>query len=202
LKRSSEAVSVLTKSFAATPSRPVAMGLSQALLSSGDSKKAVSVLSAWVASNPNDAEARLQYAGALLAAGNQPEAQREYELLLKQKPYDPVTLNDLAWLIQKENPPRAVAMAALAAKIAPNLPGVADTLGWIEFQGRDRQAALSELQRAHNLNTNDPEIAYHLAVALDAAGKRADAKVVLQSALARHVAFTDIDNARQLNARW
>lgn len=202
LKRNSEAISVLTKSLATKPNGAVAVRLGQVLMSTGNSKKALAVLTSWLATNPNDAGVRREYAGLLIVAGDQAGARREFEKVLGQAPNDPVALNDLAWLIQKENPARAISMASHAAKLAPRASDIADTLGWLEFQGKDRQAALSDLQRAHDLDSNDPEISYHLALALDAAGKRADAKALLRSLLSRNVNFADIESARQLSAHW
>ncbi|MGH9591568.1 MAG: tetratricopeptide repeat protein, partial [Bryobacteraceae bacterium] len=62
--------------------------------------------------------------------------------------------------------------------------------------------ALPLLQRAHGLQSSDPEIAYHLALALDATGKRDDAKALLKAVLARNSNFSDARNAQELLARW
>ena len=58
------------------------------------------------------------------------------------------------------------------------------------------------LKRAYELSSDDPEIGYHFAVALDATGKRPEAKTLLKSVLAKNPKFDDAQNAPQLLARW
>jgi Flp pilus assembly protein TadD len=104
--------------------------------------------------------------------------------------------------VQEDDMPRALVLVSLAARVAPRSPAIIDTLGWLKYRSQDRQGALALLQRAHDLNAADGEIGYHLAVALDATGKHASAKTLLQSVLARSLQFNDLDNAKQLLARW
>lgn len=202
LRRANEAIAVLTKGMAARPDSRTAIRLSQLEIAAGDKKKGVAVLTNWLAKHPDDHAVRRQYAGSLLALGDAAAARKEYEAVLKQRPEDPMALNDLAWIIQKEDPARAMSMATQAAKIAPHSAEIADTLGWLKFQRSDKNGALSDLQRARKLNDDNPVIGYHLAVVLDATGKRAEAKALLQSVLAKNANFTDAAKARELVARW
>ncbi len=126
------------------------------------------------------------YASPLLQTGDRPAAQKEFEALLKERPEDPTVLDGLGWILQNDDPSRALSLASLAAKIAPRSPDVTGTLGWIRLQRQDSAGALPLLKRAHDLKSEDPEIGYHLAVALDATGKRADAKALLKSVLAKN----------------
>ena len=71
----------------------------------------------------------------------------------------------------------------------------------IQLQRRDLQGALLLLRRAHELEPADGEIGYHYAVALDTTGRRAEAKTLLQSVVAK-TEFSDKANAAQLLARW
>jgi Tfp pilus assembly protein PilF len=82
-------------------------------------------------------------------------AQREFEVALKQRPYDPVILNNLGWILHKSDPSRTLALLSVAAKINPRSPDVTDTLGWIKFQQKDYSGALPLLQRAHQLDKED-----------------------------------------------
>ena len=202
LKRTAEANKILETSFAARPDRTLALTLSQMAMNLGDTKKALGVLSDWLRKTPNDFEVRRQYASLLWQTGEQTSARREFEVLLKQRPEDPIVLHGLGVLLQKDDPARAFALVSLAAKIAPRSPEIADALGWIKYQRQDTQGAFPLLQRAHALNAADPEIGYHFALALDATGKRAAAKTLLKSVLARNPKFGDAQNAQQLVARW
>ncbi|HXJ00616.1 MAG TPA: XrtA/PEP-CTERM system TPR-repeat protein PrsT [Micropepsaceae bacterium] len=202
LKRLPEANTFLTARFAAAPDRILALQLSQIAMSMGDQKKATTVLLDWLKKKPDDFDVRRQYGALLLRTGDKAAARREFESLLSKRPEDPVVLNNLGWIVQDEEPTRAISLVALAAKVAPDATEIMDTLGWLKFKRRDIPGAISILQDAHQRAADDGQIGYHLALVLDANGKRADAKAVLQSALAKDMAFDDRDNAKQLLARW
>jgi predicted Zn-dependent protease len=104
--------------------------------------------------------------------------------------------------LQKDDPDRSFSLASLAARIAPQSPEIVDTLGWMKFQHMDAQGALPLLERAHSLDVKSPAISYHLARALDAAGRRAEAKTLLQAAMVDNPKFDGADDAAQLLARW
>jgi Tfp pilus assembly protein PilF len=160
------------------------------------------VLANWIAGNPGDYDIRRTYAALISETGDVATARKQYEVLLKQQPYDPVALNNFSVLLQKEDPARALSLVSLAAKIAPRSPDIADTLGWLKYQLRDPQGALHFLQRAHDLNADNASISYHLAVVLDASGQRAEAKSLLQATLAKNPKFDGADEAKQVLARW
>ena len=202
LKRVADATAILAKAYAERPDGGLATGLVEAEIASGDTKKALAVLSDWVRKNPADFGMRLQYASLLLQTGDQNGARVQFEGLLKQRPDDPIVLNNLGWLVQKDDPPRALSLVSLAAKIAPRSAQVVDTLGWLKFGRNDSQGAAALLKRAYDLKSDDPEIGYHFAVALDATGKRAEAKNLLKSILARNTKFEDAATAQKLLARW
>ena len=202
LKRTNEAVSLLTKSLNANPDRSLALRLSRITMSLGDTAKSIGVLESWLEKYPADFEVRREYGSVLIAAGNTARARQEFEALLKLHPEDPAILNNLGWILQKDDPARALSLLSLAVKRAPRSAEITDTLGWIKFQQKDYQAALTLLQRAHDLDENSAMISYHLAVALDAGGKRAEAKSLLQSTLATNPKFGDIEIAKQLLERW
>lgn len=202
IDRASDAIALLAKAYTVKPAAGLASALAGTWMTIGDTKKAISALSDWLQKNPKDFGIRLEYASLLLQAGDQNAARREFESLLKDRPEDPVSLDDLGWIIQKDDPRRALSLVTMAAKIAPQSPNIIDTLGWLKLQQRDAQGALALLRRAHDMNSEDPEIGYHLALALDASGKRPEAKSLLKSVLARNPKFDDASDAQQLIARW
>lgn len=201
-KRVNEASAVLEKSLASKPDPQIVVRMSQLAAASGDTKKAVAIFANWLAKNPDDYAIRVQYGSLLAETGNEAAARREYETLLKQRPENPVVLNNLGWSLQKEDPARALTLVSRASKISPRSPEIADTLGWLKFQQRDNQGALPLFQRAHNLDPNSAAIAYHLALALDANGKRVEAKTLLQATLEKNPKFAGAEDAKQVLARW
>ena len=89
-----------------------------------------------------------------------------------------------------------------STKIAPRSAEIVDTLGWMKIQGSDRAGGYAILQRARTLAPENPQIGYHLAVAMDQAGKHAEAKALLQSVLVKSPNFEGVDDAKRLLATW
>jgi Flp pilus assembly protein TadD len=203
LNRADEGTKVLASRFAAKPDRLLARQLSENAKAMGDRKKAVAILVDWLRTNPNDFDVRLQYASLLSQFGDTAGSRKELETLLKQRPEDPTVLNNLGWNLREDDPQRSISLVSLAVKVAPDKPQIMDTLGWLKFQRKnDLQGALVLLRRAHELAASDGSIAYHFAVALDGTGRRAEAKMVLQSVLAKDSKFNERDTAVQLLTRW
>ena len=202
LKRVDDAKAVLAKSYATKQDISVLIAYSRLAQATGDRKKAHDLLSDWLRKKPDDIVVLKEYGGFLLSSGDTAGALQEFETVLKQRPYDVIALNNVGWLIQKKDPKRAIALVSQAAKIQPQSAAILDTLGWLEWQNNAKQNALGLLQRAHGLNGADPDIAYHLVVALDGSGKRDQAKAMLKQLLSSGVKFQEIDNAKQLAAQW
>ena len=201
-KRTDEANAYLTSRLAAKPDAMLVSRLSRLAMEMNDSRRATGVLAEWLRRNPGDLEIRRQYGSLLLQIGDMQGARKEFESLLKQRPEDPIALNNLSWILKDEDPERAFTLVSLAARVAPDSIQILDTLAWMKFQRGELQSALLLLRRAHELNAGDGEIAYHYAVALDATGRRAEAKSLLRSVVEKNTAFIDGDNAKQLLARW
>lgn len=202
LKRTSEAKAVLAQSLGVRANPNVAVGLSQIELQMGDAKGAAEVLSGVLKKNAGNFEVRRQYAVVLARAGDRAGARAAFETLLKERPDDPVILNEFGLIIQADDPQRALSLLSRAASIAPNSPQIADSLGWMKFQHQDPPGALPLLQRAHMLNSADPQISFHYALALNATGNRPAAKTLLKSVLAKYPKFQSAKDAGQLLARW
>jgi putative PEP-CTERM system TPR-repeat lipoprotein len=200
VKRNAEAKALLVKSLAAKPDNRVVIALSQLTRAGGDNKAAEDLLTGWVKTHPKDGAARMEYGNTLLQAGSMAAAQAQFETVAQLTPNDPVALNNLAWTIQKTDPPRAVELVTRAAALAPQSGEILDTLAWMKWQQNDRKDVIPMLQRARGLS-RDPAIVYHLAVALDGTGKREDAKKALDALLASGAKFQEIEDARKLAAQ-
>lgn len=201
LKRVEDAKSLLAKSFAEKPSTAIMLAYERACQLTGDTAKARSILADWVRKNPDDVEAVREYGSFLLTSGDNNGALKQFEAVLKARPYDVVALNNVGWLIQKSDPKRALALVGQAAKIQPQSAAVLDTLGWLKWQANAKQEAVAILQRAYKLSGDDPDITYHLAVALEGTGKRVEAKALLNQLLRSGAKFEDMAEAKQLAAR-
>jgi Flp pilus assembly protein TadD len=134
--------------------------------------------------------------------GDAAAAVAQYEQVLKQDPNNLAAVNNLAWLLQKSDPKRSLALATLALKLSPDSPDIIDTLGWIKLQQNDSKGALELLNRAHGLRKADGEITYHLVLAFEANGNRNSAKGLLKALLDSGVKFDDLEKAKKLAASW
>ena len=80
---------------------------------------------------------------------------------------------------------------------APRAPLIEDTLGWILLaQGEDR--ALTYVSAANLSAPKNPDIQYHLAVALTRLGRTGDAQARLEMVLGSGATFSDRAEAEKL----
>ena len=201
-KELSQAAAVLTQSMSVKPDRRALSLLADIAVTTGDKKRAANLLSDWLARNQSDVAIRAQYATVLLQDGDKVRATAQFEAVLRQDPKSIAALNNLAWLLQKDDPKRAYQLAATAYKLYPGAADVADTFGWIKFQSKDLKGALELLNRAHALRPKDGEITYHLVLAVDASGNRNSARGLLKALLDSGVKFDDIVDALKLSVAW
>jgi predicted Zn-dependent protease len=96
------------------------------------------------------------------------------------------------------NDPRARKMAEKAYQLAPGTPGIADTLGWIMTSQGDVPNGMKYLQVALTGMPQDPDVQYHFAMALSKSNKTADARAMVQKALASPADFESKPEATQL----
>jgi Flp pilus assembly protein TadD len=89
-------------------------------------------------------------------------------------------------------------LAEQAVVAAPRAPLVEDTLGWILVAQGEADKALTYLSVANLLAPKNPEIQYHLAVALNRLGRAADAQAMLETLLGSGATFSDKAEAEKL----
>jgi tetratricopeptide (TPR) repeat protein len=162
---------------------------------------ALKSLNDWLARHPSDDLVHRQYAILLLRFGDSANAKMNYEELVLRDPDDALAFNNLSWLVVNTDPARSLKLAQRAVSLAPTSPDYLDTLGCMQLRQKDAKGALSTLQQAHSLRSQDPGISYHLALALWANGAHASAKSLLSAAVAQG-GFSDLANARRLLATW
>ena len=201
-KLTDQAVAVLNKSLSDRPSYPAVLRLVRIAMRTNDNKRAADLMSTWLASHPDDAVVRLEYATLSMQREDTAQAIAEYQVILKKDPNNIVALNNLGWLLQEKDPKRALSLLTLAQKLSPNSADVADTLGWLKIQQKDAAGGLALLSQAHAIQPKDGEITYHLVLALDANSKRDAARGLLKALLASNVAFKDRPAAVRLSSTW
>ncbi|MDC0661933.1 tetratricopeptide repeat protein [Marinobacter sp. SS21] len=159
----------------------VALAYARSLQLSGQPGRAIEVLESAVEVNP--AHPNIQLTLALLYQGNnqQAQAQAAYEAVIDVAPTNALALNNLAWLYFEAGDERALALAKRAYEAQPESAAIADTYGWILFKAGNQIESVPILEKAHTLQPDADEIAFHLAEAYKATGQESKAKQVLQN---------------------
>ena len=196
-KRYPEAQQAFADEFKLAPSPVLALRLANAAASAGHGDVARKVLTDWLKQKPDDVDASQMAALLDIRDKHWDEAKAHLQVVLDKRPSDTVALNNLAWLYGKSDDPRARAMAQRAYLQAPT-PETADTLGWIMVKGGDAKSGLPLLQQASVQRPADGEVAYHLAVALNASGQKDGSVKLLQPLVAAPGDFEDKAAARKL----
>lgn len=196
--RPADAVAAYTEANNAAPSSLLVTRLAGALLRSGRADDANKLLLDWIAKHPDDMAAAEQVAEISIAIGKYPDAAKYLELLLKQKPHDPVALNNLAWVDQQQgDTAKAQSLARQAYVLSPS-PQTADTLGWILTTSGNPQSGVALLRQASGENSNDPRILYHYGVALKDTGNKDEAKKQFETVVGNKADFKEKAEAQKL----
>jgi len=178
-----------------------AVNLHVALVSAGRRDEALVGLERYVEAHPDSPDASLALAEFHLRSGDLTAAHRAFQLPLKLLPDNPQLLNNYANLLFAMNDPGAVNVARRAYERAPTSAAVSDTLGWLLVNAGNTEEGLPLLRDARTRDSGNPEIQYHLAVALDKLGRRAEAKSELEALLGREGDFEQREAAERLLQR-
>jgi Flp pilus assembly protein TadD len=164
-----------------------------------DKEVALKSIGDYIAAHPGNKLVKKQQAVLLLGFGEMSKARTAFEQLVRDDPSDAVALNNLSWLVVKEDSRRALSLAQRAVKAYPLSANFLDTLGSMQMTRSDFSGAVASLRKAHDLDPDNPEFAYHLALALQASGEAGQSQALLQ-ALVRRGGFSELDGAKNLLA--
>jgi len=109
--------------------------------------------------------------------------------------------NNQSWNCIKTGDFRAIEVVRRAYANQPEKSAVVDTLGWILVKKGALQDGIAMLRHATEMDQDRPEVRYHLAAALVAAGDTEEAKSVLQETLTTEVEFASRKEAEDLLLR-
>lgn len=105
----------------------------------------------------------LTRAGWLLHSGQEESAAPHYREVLVQAPNHVVALNNLAWILRRQDPEEALKLASRAAELAPDNPDVLDTYAWILHLAGNHHTAGEIIDRAFTLAPDNDQIRSHRA---------------------------------------
>jgi putative PEP-CTERM system TPR-repeat lipoprotein len=198
LKRPADAAKVYEQLQAARPSTQGVVRLYSARRAAGATAPE-QALADWLRTNPDDVSVRLVLAEHWQGTGEQARAAGEYEALLERQPNNAIALNNLAWLYSLSNDARALPTARKAYELAPRVPAIADTLGWILVNNGQVDEGTVLLREAAKAAPDAKDIQYHLAAALARQQKGTEARQILERILADAAPFEARARATELS---
>lgn len=164
--------------------RRLAMAEASVLQAAGRLQRALEVLNQALQAQPADAD--LRYARGLAAerSGDTLLFEADMQALIKQDAKNAHAMNALGYSLTErgERLEEAGELIDRALAIEPEDPAILDSRGWLYFKLGDHGRAIEYLQRAY-ARMEDPEIAAHLSEALWVAGRREEARALLDAAL-------------------
>ena len=198
--QSDAAITLLETSSAEHPSDDnVTIALCRLYMRASGAAKAEAILKARLKAEPKDFAIRSALASFYAEQEKFDAAIAELTGLIAERPADAEALNDLAWLYQQQgNLTRARAVAEHSFTLAPRAAHIIDTLGWVLLAQGEVDRGLIFLSSAGLSDPRNPDIRYHLAVALQRADRPADARAVLERLLGSGISFADRGEAEKL----
>lgn len=197
-KRYADAAKAYERAITNGGGQAEAIKLHRALTASGQTQIADQKLQAWLKNKPGDAGVRSYLAEVYLQAARYPEAIEQYQMLIQVQPNHIVGLNNLAAIYQQVKDGRALATAQKAYALAPEHPGVQDTLGWILVEQGQLAQGITLLNKALSKAPDVASIRYHLGAALARAGKKQEAIKELDLAIKSGQKFPELAKAQAL----
>ncbi len=192
------AVPLYEKAYSLSKSPELLIKVAQSLAASGRVKEAEAKVVQWRREHPADLKMAAFVAERHLANKNFQFAIPEIEAILKKKPGDAASLNNLAIAYDGVKDPRALATAEAALKASPNAPAIMDTLGWMLVERNELTRGVVLLQKASAAVPNDADIRYHLIQALVKTQDMSAASKEFEQLELRSKGFPQLETARKL----
>jgi Tfp pilus assembly protein PilF len=159
------------------------MALARLDITQGSMDAARQHLAAVMAAQPQNAAPRLLLGEIAERTGDRTGAIAQYRAVVAIDHSSLMALNNLAYMLSKDNPDEALKYAQQAGEIAPDSPAVEDTLGWAYFRKGDYEGAIRYLKTAVEKD-GTPRRKYHLGMAYLKAGNQDLGQKLLTSAVA------------------
>lgn len=198
------AEAALEKSVAFDGHNPDAViQLCQVQGSKGEIDQAIATGVQAVKQNPRESGVYIVLGDLYVAKSDWKAAENAYQGALAINSLNPIAASDLAnvMLHTGESLDAALALVQTARRASPHSPAIADTMGWIYYQKGQYQLALSSLEDALNIETqnqmpDDPDIRFHLGMAYVKTKQPALARQNLEQVLKTNPDYSGADEIR------
>ncbi|PCI22609.1 MAG: PEP-CTERM system TPR-repeat protein PrsT [Piscirickettsiaceae bacterium] len=175
-----------------------ALALSLALSGLDKESQAIGILEKAKRAKYADGRVSVALTELYMKQGHFKKAANELEGLLKQSPNDPFILNNLANVYDLLNDKRALGLAKKAYSIAPTSADINDTYGWQLTKAGQFEKALPYLREAHNRNSSNLDVRFHIAKTLAELKRNKEALNELKELLRDNQGFVSKDEALML----
>jgi putative PEP-CTERM system TPR-repeat lipoprotein len=175
-----EAIAAFRTALKQEPSSGTAIKLNGALEAGDEKAEATRFAEGWNREHPKDTAFQMHLAELALARGDLPGASQRFRALLTVLPDNPILLNNLAWVAGRLKAPDAITLAEKANKLSPNQPAFMDTLAMLLSDKGEQARALELLGKAVELAPQAYGIKLNQARVLIAAGKKPEARRILE----------------------
>ncbi|HNV53961.1 MAG TPA: tetratricopeptide repeat protein [Pseudomonadales bacterium] len=174
--RQAEAIAELQQSLARVPLPRAHLALLDLLLERNAYTEAEAQATAWQHQHPDDASNLQRLARLSQHNGNSEQAIAQYQALLKLQPGQIDAMANLIRLLEPSDPALALGYAKQAYLLKPGSAEISGLYGWLLLRTRQSpDQAQRLLLSAHQSQTDDSEILYHLAQAELALERKAEA---------------------------
>ena len=191
------AIAPLQRALQRNRSAVATQQLAEAYLGTEQHDAAIELLRGWIGDHPDDVGAHAQLGWAYQVAGKRDLAVAAYRRAAAPGNPDPRVLNNLALLLHAAGDRAALDFARQAYELQPQSSAIADTYGWLLAKAGEADRAVPLLMEAYLKNPKDPEVGYHAAYALNAAGRGDDAAQIVRGLIA---AYPDHPGAEEWQA--
>ncbi len=167
----------------------------QALDDAGQIPAADALLADALEQSPNDTDLLYTRAMREFDQGNVETMMTQMRDVIARDPDNAAALNALGYTLATttDHYDEALDLIERAHALEPQSPAILDSLGWVHFKRGEPRKALGYLRRAY-AGQPDQEVAAHLAEALVVLDQAAEARTLVQSAIATSDNHPDIDD--------
>jgi Flp pilus assembly protein TadD len=174
--------------------------LGSLMLRRGDIAQAIESFNKAISLNANDVRAHLGLGNAYERKSDVERAEASYRKVIQLAPRNPLGYNNLAWLYASNGRDlkEALNLAQQARALAPNVPTIIDTLGYVHYKRGEFARAAPLLQQAAQSMRDNAMLQYHLGMTMYRLGRNEDAVVALRRSLELDSKLAEGPQARKL----
>lgn len=151
------------------------------LLRAGREGEADRFAAGWEREHPHDVPFQSHLGAAAIQRGLFADAEARFRKILASNPDDALTLNNMAWVLARQNKPGGLPYAERAAKLLPQSPSVLDTLASALATDKQLPKAIETQRRAVQMAPAVGQYRLALARLLIATGDKSAARAELET---------------------